>query len=560
MRRRKFIRNIGMAIPAGMIMPSFLSSVYAAGAASGNVIIIGAGAAGLYAAKVLKDAGVDVTVLEASSIHGGRIRALYDFADFPLMIGAEEVHGKGNAAGDPPSFLWSSINALDPALLIAYEDMGHKEIFALDDSYVVYPPYWDTDLEKAWNFYSNMYAYAGEDIIMNDYLATELGIVEGDRSWHIYEGWIGAEWGSSIKDYGMKSMAISENLWLTGEKNFALDDDYLEILNTLWFNSVLDTIEYNKQVTSIEYAGTVVHVSCSDGSEYTADKIICTVPLSILKDNVIEFLPALPAINQDAIDTMLMGHGMKIILKFTEAFWGDDIYDITFKNYPTEAWAPGLIRTGATNNILMCFCMGERAEYLSGLGDGAITAVLTELDSLFDGAATEKFADAFIQDWIKEPFIKGSYSCPAPGTYNSATDSRRLDLAMPVDCKIFFAGEATNNHHPSTVHGALESGARAAAEILECLSVGMQDITAQNILVEIYYAECAAVFTISTPRILRFRMYMLSIDGKLVQQFYYDAVPAGNNIYRFALKRGTTGNYILRCESTEQTFSKQINI
>ncbi len=560
MRRRKFIRNMGMAIPAGLIVPSFLSSVYAACTASGKVIIIGAGAAGLYAAKMLKDAGVDVTILEASSIHGGRIKPLYDFADFPVMIGAEEVHGKGNAAGDPPSFLWSSINALDPSLLIAYEDMDNKEIFALDDSYVVYPPYWDADLEKAWNFYGNMYTYTGDDLIMNDYIAEELGVVEGDRSWHIYEGWIGAEWGSSIKDYGMKSMAVSENLWLTGEKNFALDDDYLAILNTLWFSSILDTIEYNKQVTAVEYAASTVNISCADGSVYTADKIICCVPLSVLKDGDLTFSPALPAINQSAIDTMKMGHGMKIILKFTEPFWGDDVYDITFKNYPTEAWAPGLIRTGATNNVLMCFCMGERAEYLSSLGDDAIATVLAELDALFEGAATEKFVEAFIQDWIKEPFIKGSYTYPAPGTYNSATDSRRLDLAMPVDCKLFFAGEATNNHHPSTVHGALESGARVAAEVLECLTVNIQDNGVQNNTAEIYYADGMAVFNIITSHILRARMYMLSTDGQLIQQFYFDAIPAGSNTYRFAVKNRAEGNYFLACEIDKQIFTQQIHI
>ncbi|MBC8047084.1 MAG: FAD-dependent oxidoreductase [Fimbriimonadaceae bacterium] len=559
MRRRRFVKSMGVTIPATIISSSFLTKITAQNTVTGNVIIIGAGAAGLYAAKVLKDAGVNITILEASAIHGGRIKPLNGFGDFPIEVGAEEVHGKGNVMGDPPSFLWNSINEYDPDLLIEYEDLGYKEIFALDDDYIIYPPEWDPDFVDAVNFIDMMYAYTGDDIIMNDYLADEFGIVEGDRSWHVYEAWIGAEYGDSIKSYGMKSMAVSENLWLTGAKNYALDDAYLNILDTLWFNSVLENIEYNKQVTSIDYSSALINISCADGSTYSSDKIICAVPLSVLKENVITFSPVLPALNQNAIDILQMGHGMKIILKFTEAFWGDNVYDITFKNYPTLAWSPGLIRTDTTNNILMCFTMGERAEYLSGLGDDAIPAILAELDSLFDGVATPAYVDAYIQDWIKEPFIKGSYSYPAPNTYNSETDSRRLDLATPIDCKIFFAGEATNNHHPSTVHGALESGARAAAEFLECLSVPVNETHIDNAIeVEMFTANNIATFNLNTPKIARAKMYLQSIDGKMMQQFYYDTIPSGENMYQFQIKEIAKGNYILCCEVDEKMVSEKV--
>jgi lysine-specific histone demethylase 1B len=560
MKRRNFIKKAGKAAPLAYIAPSFLLQAFTQQTAGGSVIIVGAGAAGLYAAKVLKDAGINVTVLEASSVHGGRIKPLNDFSSIPIEIGAEEVHGKANAGGDPPSFLWSSINDYDPSLLVEYATLEIEEIFALDDGYVTYPPYWDPDLEAVESFINTMYMYSGDDVIMHDYLNETFGITEGDRTWHLYEAWIGAEWGSSIKDYGMKSMAVSENLWLTGGKNYALNASYLQVLETLWFTSVLPDIEYNKQVTGIDYSGASVNVSCSDGSTYSADKLICTVPLSILKEGSIGFTPALPALNQNAIDILQMGKGMKIVLKFSEKFWGDNVYDITFKSYPTEAWSPGMIRSGGIDNILLCFCMGERAEYLSSLGDDAITAILAELDALFDGAASETFTDAIIQDWIKEPFIKGSYSYPAPGTYLSESDSRRLDLATQVDCKIFFAGEATSNNHPATVHGALESGARAAAEVLECFSVSVpgNGITQNNVTISSSGETLS--FHITAQMIVKADMFLQTIDGKLIQRFYHDYVPAGENRYTFQFQKLPAGFYFACCRLNELLITEKILI
>ena len=116
MRRRKFVKTIGTLIPGALMIPSFLSAKPIPKITSGTVIIVGSGAAGLYAAKTLKDAGMTVIILEASAVHGGRIRPLTGFGDFNVEAGAEFVHGKGNDAGDPPSFLWSSINAYDPGL------------------------------------------------------------------------------------------------------------------------------------------------------------------------------------------------------------------------------------------------------------------------------------------------------------------------------------------------------------------------------------------------------------------------------------------------------------
>lgn len=543
MRRRKFLHTLGMASPALMLGPSFLEwqAKLPKQQFGGTVVIIGAGVAGLYAAKALHDQGITVIVLEASSVHGGRVRPLPGFADFPLEAGAEFVHGKGNAAGDPPSFLWSSIDAYDPDLLLEYG--SHKEMYDID-GVIKTDPYWDAGLENCWQFYLNMYAYTGDDILMSEHLETEYGVTPTHPYWHFYEAWIGSEFGTSIDRIGMKSIAISEVLWLTGGKDFLLDTDYLGLMDTLFFEPILDKIQYNRVVTSVLYDSDGVIVSCADGSMHFGDKCIVTVPLTILKENSISFSPALPTTKQNAIDTLDMGAGMKLFLKFSNNFWGSDIGDITVDGYTTFIWAPGIDKTAATNNVLICFIMGENAEYMSALDAGAIDVALAELDALFDGAATANYVDGYIQDWGKEPYIKGAYSFPAPNTYITETNTTRIDLAEPINCVLFFAGEATNNNHPSTVHGALESGARVAEEIMAC---GFNSIASgpEAAFVRAYAHNNIAYFAITGKTEGKWTLMLTSMEGKQVQIFLEAEEIISAQVFSFPLHQFAAGNYIL---------------
>ncbi|MBP7533290.1 MAG: FAD-dependent oxidoreductase [Chitinophagales bacterium] len=472
MNRRELLRQLGLLFPAALLSPSLLLS--AANNASnsqccGHFIVVGAGASGLYTAYKLVQAGATVTILEASGVHGGRIRPLEGFASYTVELGAEFVHGMGNQNGTPPSFLYHDINTYNPSLLKPVNSLD--TLLTIDNTTVWDSETNDPDILQVWQLINWASDYSGPDITVAEYLQTVWDIGPTHRTWHFYEAYVGTEYGTSLDRLSMRGYAAEEALWLTGGKDYLLDDSYLHILDTLYFNTVLPNVLYNKQVTAINYSGNGVTVTDQNGTNYVGNAVVLSVPLPILQDGDISFTPALPTTKLNAINGLEMGAGMKIVLKFTNAFWNTaQMFDLLCKGYTTECWVPAKVKTGATINVLHCFIMGERAEYMSAQGNNAINIALAELNSIFGGnLATNNFDEGYIIDWWTEPFIRGAYSYPIEGSYpNSGPPTginKRQILAQPINNKVFFAGEATNNNHPSTVHGALETGARVAEEI-----------------------------------------------------------------------------------------------
>jgi len=197
------------------------------------------------------------------------------------------------------------------------------------------------------------------------------------------------------------------------------------------------------------------------------------VSVGVLKAEIIDFIPDLPASKLNAISTIGMGNGMKLSLRFngktgdpTLPFWE------TFMSYmlldgPTGAcWSPNWYQPSAADHVLTCFSMGINAEIMAALPDDTarLNQALVDLDAAFGGLASTKFIEGVVQDWTAEPYILGSYSFPAPNTRPLVGPTERERLAEPVGTTLYFAGEATHNTMAATVPGALQSGERAAGE------------------------------------------------------------------------------------------------
>jgi len=181
-----------------------------------------------------------------------------------------------------------------------------------------------------------------------------------------------------------------------------------------------------------------------------------------------------------ALKQLEMGAAIRLVLCFRHCFWTDPelvpspVPDMSFLLSPEELFPTWWSSVSAETAMLTGWSGGVRAEQLSGLGSAAIMRRgLEALQHVF-GIPLETLRDlvqeSFVHDWQSDPYCRGAYSYPLAGGREAA-----LRLAAPAGNTLFFAGEATDcNGHNGTVHGAIASGQRAAAELLSCGGLGPQ--------------------------------------------------------------------------------------
>ena len=441
MDRRHFIKQSTLLSIGGLLIPSSLLSacrketLFEDVNYDGKVIIIGAGAAGLYAAYMLKSKGIDFQILEASSTYGGRLGKLTGFANFPIDTGAQWLHGKNSILGD----------------LIKKS----KTKITLDDSET---RYWfnnqlvnslpqETDIFEGDNL---------PDVSYEDY-ALQNGL--GNEYKYIVEN-IAGDQGAAASRLSVYGNNKDEENWVAGDDDFKFEETFFDLIDTQIANQVKDNILLNTVVSKIDYSQSTILITDSNNNTFNADKVIITVPIPILKSADIEFIPALPDEKITAFSKIGMDAGMKVFLKFSNKFFDQNIIGGSV----CAAYADDRIGKAQNDNILLAFIMGEQAEYLTSLGsDAAITsALIQELDIMYNGQATASFIASHVENWTTNPYIKGAYSYSTIGM----GDARKI-ASQALSEKLYFAGEAMNtNGHHQTVHGAVETGYREVINML----------------------------------------------------------------------------------------------
>lgn len=438
-----------------MLLPHLLASckkvtLFNGKTYGGKVIIVGAGAAGLYAAYLLHLQGVDVQLIEASDRIGGRIRALKNFADFTIELGAEEVHGEQS--------LWYDMVKASGAAFIETE---LNDLYYFNGSLKTEAQATENTFFNSMNeLIDSLPEYSGDDITAEQW-GNNAGL--SNNIDHLFNALIGNEHGTSNSRVGLYGLREEYEKWTSGNENLLLkDSDFITVLEER-FSSIVDKVLLNTPVSAIDYSGSEIVLTDTEGGTHEADKVILTVPLTILKNNSIFFTPQLDASRLNAYQKIGMDRGIKVILKFDERKWPENTGGIYGNGLVPLFWATGAGGRG-TDTILTAFVNGENAEQLALLGDNMISTILTELDNIV-GDVSSHYVDHFIQDWGNEPFIGGAYSYPKPGT----GDAREV-IAQHIENKIYFAGEATHTGgHFATVHGAMETGLRAVNEILNSI-------------------------------------------------------------------------------------------
>lgn len=414
-----------------------------------DALIIGAGAAGLCAADALLQSGLEPLVLEASACIGGRIRALEGFADFPIELGAEEIHGPENAVQD----LARNLKA---------ESLRHfttDDMIRLDgDLRFLDQAEQDADVHRAFELVAGLGSYNGENRTVQEHL---IRAHFPRRAWHYLDSRLGVEHGTTLDRLAMRGFVHYERGWEARETNYTLRGRYLDLFQPM-IERLGSRVLLNAPVQSVDWQNEP-QVRTADGTEYRPRALIVTVSLGVLREGSLAFHPPLPLEKLSAVSAIGFDAGMKIILNFRQRFWDERMYFLHTDGFLPQYWATGNGKS-EEGRVLTAFVGGTRAEMLARMGVDPVRFALEELDELFGARlASRSFDRGFIADWGADPFVRGLYSYPTTET----TEADREALARPLGGRLFFAGEATDTAgHSGTVHGAMETGWRAAREIL----------------------------------------------------------------------------------------------
>jgi len=363
---------------------------------------------------------------------------LTNFAKFPIDLGAQWLHGKKSTVGD----LVSSSNTK-----ITLDNSDSK--------------YWYNN-KLVTQLPQSIKIFEGDnlpDLSYKDY-AIQKGL--GIEYKYIVEN-IAGDQGASASKLSVYYNNLEEKNWSSGDEDYKFQETYYDLIDSQIASAVRTKIQLNTIVKKIDYTQSKIVVTDSNSKTYSADKVIITVPITILQSKDIDFIPALPADKITAFSKIGMGPGMKVFMKFSSKFFDQNIIGGAI----CAAYADESIGKSETDNVLLAFVMGDQADYLTSLGtDKAITnALLQELDSMYNGKASAAFIAAHVQNYTTNPFIKGAYSYSTIGM----GDSRKI-AAQSVDKKLFFGGEAMNiNGHHQTVHGAVETGYREVVNIFNSI-------------------------------------------------------------------------------------------
>jgi monoamine oxidase len=441
---------------------------------SADVIVVGAGAAGLAAAAELGRAGLRVTLLEARDRIGGRIFTQTDPSGTAIELGAEFIHGL------PPE-IWQPLRAANVKVTEGQgESWCHQNgllspcgFFSKVEKILERMDAKEPD-ESFCSFLNRCCPDSKADPKERDAKERALAYVVGFNA--ADPDMVGVHW-------LVNSMGAEERI--EGDRAFRAEHGYKDLIEIFLqqLTAAGVSVRTGAVVELIDWSSGRAEVTLSEtsgNSKLNARRVLITLPLAVLQTafgetGAVNFTPALFPGKLEALTKLEMGKVLRISLRFRRRFWENVpahdrgslnlsgmkflfSQDEWFPTWWTMAPDPAPILTG--------WAPFRCAERLSGKSkpfvvDQALQALTRLLNVSSDDLAQLLEAEYF-HDWQSDPFSRGAYSYGRVGA-----DGAQEALASPMENTLFFAGEATDTTgHNGTVHGAIASGIRAAREII----------------------------------------------------------------------------------------------
>ena len=413
-----------------------------------KIVIVGAGAAGLTAAKELQRLEQDFILLEASHRIGGRAYTEVLAPGIPFDLGAH----------------WLMEPSINPLMRLAEheqlrldKDGKHYTAGRYFDDGAWLPEGSDRDLGEFWDNQFEVMARANNG--QPD--TSVLDAIDNDHRWSTYfHGLLAKDITRDVDQASVQDMLAFEH----EEDDLAVASG-LGNLMARYGGEVPVTL--NSAVRKIDSSGSRINLDTAKGRIH-ADKVILTVSNGVLASREIKFSPTLPDWKLDAIEGLPLGSHTRIAMTFGEPVLRD-LPEYFIVN--TSGDGPIHFRNQPFGYEYVEIVTGGRiSEWMEKSGERAtIDFVLAKLREAAGNKAVPEPAHHIVSAWDQDAWVKGAYSCARPGAAK-----QRSILAQAIDERIFFAGEATSSNAYASVHGACISGrdaARAAAASMGELAV-----------------------------------------------------------------------------------------